>query len=520
LQARAGIFGAGSGGVGQNARALADALGVASEVGAELQKQNIQQDIIEAQTDIQKGVTLGDDPSAAREATFMKVKAEADWAADQKRFDETLDSEDLDNLSAEELDLRISELVVDQIGGADENDIYANQYAAFAGEYRNQRIRDHQDRIALALNEQGQANLVAATEARYDDHVTTGEPFDYQTFHTDAVNLSPGGAEANDLMMTILATQAINSADPELIDNIPDEWVDGQRTFKHIPAFQERIRVARQRAENAREAINKELIAQRKAEAERLLAALTIKAIEGDDVSLELQALLEDGAIEAKDARPIQTFSQGQRGEIRTEAQRDLRLAQINTVIVGDPNALSAGDLLDEYRAGTFGPQDSPQARALHRQTVQDLQEARDRARRGGPNANPIAKANRAELKLITALRKDVLGNVLGETAETIALTAEIMRRYDTEVAAGADPAVLRESLTEEFRNRKQSLSTGPGTLSIRDKNDGYERVNRGEVTPQDLRNSLEAQGIGVEEVILDLENTNPELLRNILSAY
>jgi hypothetical protein len=497
---------------------LAETLGVAAEVGGELQKQNIQRDIVQAQTDIQQGVALGDDPSTAREATFMKVKAEADWAADQKRFDETLDSEDLDSLSAEELDLRISELVTDQIGGADESDTYANQYAAFAGEYRVQRIRDHQDRIALALNEQGQANLVAATEARYDDHAATGDPFDYQSFHTDAVNLSPGGAEANDLMMTILATQAITNADPSLIDNIPDEWADGQRTFKHIPSFQSKILNARAQAQAALDARNNAAAKAAKLEAEQneeaALNQAYLMAANGIDPTGFLSQQVENGIVGQDKARPLTGFGRGNRDDFRNEAANFQILAALQVQIASNPASVSPTDLFMAYQEGVYGPPESPEAQGKLRQQLTDLSEEKRNAER--LRSDPIYQARLEEIRKVTEPSKDILGNPIPEDQ---ALSAEIQREFRERVANGESPAEIQPQLIESYNERRKSLME---TLETRSPATAIDLLGAGRLTPADVRRTFETQGWDVTEFEWMAEGTpaQQQVWSEVLKAY
>lgn len=181
-----------------------------------------------------------------------QTRARATWQRDEAAVRESLKDLDLTSISAAELNEHLDEQF-GKYAGVDNPNILGVVVPGMR-ELRSKitaEVLEHQ-RVA-EYNENG-ANVYEIARGQYEEGT-----FDYNDINTIIAGEpgAPGlfeGADRNKVFFQIISDLAIRNADPELLQNIPDEWPNGVKSIKNIPEYADQLRRAENQARAAREA--------------------------------------------------------------------------------------------------------------------------------------------------------------------------------------------------------------------------------------------------------------------------
>ena len=345
----------------------------------------------EAAADFQTG-TLKDDGDWAYKQAATKLRAEADWFSNEPALNDALNELDLDNMTPDELASNIDNLFKSQYEGLDDPD-EAAVVIPLMDKYRKAKTDEYIGRQQDIVYTNQTADLEVLFKNRYERvknyndavRLEGGEevPFDYQGFHQQIKSLNYGGKVTNEVLYSIVANQAIENGDPELLDNIPDKWKDGTPTIKHIPAYNERLLNATVRSEarqvslvkarlKAEDDANKEVL---RTSGLTLVEKLTNPSL--DDT--ERHQLINDYSTlpGAKIESVISLYNSSR--SFRDDGEK--RAANYDAITVLTHGAyqgtVTPSDIFSAYAEGQLGQPGTPQALANFRQLNGDMKNAK-----------------------------------------------------------------------------------------------------------------------------------------------
>ena len=65
--------------------------------------------------------------------------------------------------------------------------------------------------------------------------------FTYDAFNAEVKGIFANGTQANSVMFSTLLQKSIELGRPDILENIPDRWANGQASFKNIPEYEQKI---------------------------------------------------------------------------------------------------------------------------------------------------------------------------------------------------------------------------------------------------------------------------------------
>jgi len=65
--------------------------------------------------------------------------------------------------------------------------------------------------------------------------------FTYDAFNAEVKGIFANGTQANSVMFSTLLQKSIELGRPDILENIPDRWTNGQASFKNIPEYEQKI---------------------------------------------------------------------------------------------------------------------------------------------------------------------------------------------------------------------------------------------------------------------------------------
>lgn len=332
---------------------LANALGLAAELGPEIKTRIDARDNREALHDFQQG-DVDEDRGGTYSRAQSRLRANADWITDEAEFSSELDALDWDNTSPDELDGAINELYQAKYGGLDDADqieLLAPKMAEFREAAQTHLVEYQQERIV----EQQNSDLRITAQADYDAAVANGSVMDVHALHGTTRELY-SGAQTNEVVYGIMRDIAIRNGDPDLFTTMPDRWEDGTPTFKSIPAWADRILDTEAKAEAQQRRIQAEVAREDAAAhtAAENAAKLDIMGsiLNGDPVEDKLEQFVAAG-YDADSVMPMYRAMTSVRDtqEDRAGDYHEVSLLEVS-IARGDG---SINDVVDAYNLGHFG---------------------------------------------------------------------------------------------------------------------------------------------------------------------
>jgi hypothetical protein len=501
-------------GAGQSAANLAQAFGLAGDLNRDRENRLTERGIRDA--------TMGTvDPDNRRrhyQAAVERTQTEAAWIQDVDFFDEQLRQIDLDELDPDASPQVINETI---------DKLYAEKYAGIDGisaevlvprmqRYRAEKVNELletqramaeqrlEGNLQIVVRGFGEAAREAALDAAPDKaphQVTASGQFDYLGLHERVRALKPGSA-TNETYFQLISDMAIENGDPELLDSIPDTWADGTPSLKSIPAYNQKIRAAKQQAANVRARLENEYQAALKdaadaeiAQAERNMAwaivhgdpraEAMIQNYAGNpnadpSVVLKMRSAfastrddIEQNAVEPTGLSAVRVAAYN--GELDTKQAMDLYL----------DGALGAGRQASEELGRLLSTidqqdrlQDSEQQRVLRIYT-DNLKNSYD------PGSGILRDPVKAQIQQEAML--EIRTRVIENGEEPSEVFSEVKEKFDARwnTAAGTSPRVVSESGIDLSPLIKLTVS------------DVRERLNRGEIDAATANAWVEAKERG-----------------------
>lgn len=426
------------------AAALSASLGLAGDVVQQEAVRRDREGFDQATQDFAQGIDP-QSPNAGYERAYSQLTARRQWVEAKRQIEEELRQTNTDDMSAEELGAFLDSKYAD-FTGMDENeaDVLVPRMLAF----REDTIQQwHERQKEIVLNDQA-ASLTVVVEDGYENYVrqkTLGvdAQFDYEGMHEQTRTFFPG-AETNEMYFKMISDIAIRSGDPDLIRNLPDRWADGTPTFKNIPAWNERVLNAETRAQavydGRQTAEAKALKAQREKQNEEGLNFAYDQVRDGIDPGPTLDALRAAGVISGKDADQVTKAFRSSRDDYRKQGADFPRVVRMQAEMQLDPSSVTVGDITIAWAEGAFGPPQSPEAQAAHRQMLQDREESIQTQRR--VLSDPVAASYVRQFEQITNPGKDVLGNVLSDENK---LQADLLGNLKRDLINAGSPSEKKD---------------------------------------------------------------------------
>ena len=323
----------------RNARALQDALGIGLELyGDKLEREN-EEGAKNAVFDAAQGVRKVDQ-NKGYEETMQRIEAESDLALMNKELSEKLTEAGWEDLPEDKVQGLIDGYFEDQVKGLNPDSVYGQRVAAGVLTANAELLNVYRVNTLEKVNEEKRTMLYNAATTQIETAENGVADFDYQQFMKDTGTMMPGpGGRAN--FVGILATIAEEMGAPELLENIPETFPNGEATGINDPKFRRDVlNPAIARAEKAQKD------AQREADAEYLEKTAGVRAATRSQHAN--RAAAGDGSVVAEVIAGMAERPDGL-PPLYTEAQGE---AMLNQVWRGQANAGVAVAHGSLFRAG------------------------------------------------------------------------------------------------------------------------------------------------------------------------
>ena len=507
----------------QIGNALGEALGIGGELAGELDIQRAQEDFQQGIEDFEAGI---DDPELAQRSEEYRrartqLKARADWAHDKKELEAALRKNGFEEMSEDEVNGYIDEFYRQKYEGYDDPDA-VEWLAPRMSQFRQEVLAGKAEITDNQLKEADGTRLqVAFRDALEENPEDPSEA--YELLATMSGKLFDG-KDRNDMYAKVLFDYAIDTGQPELLDNMPDYYPGSKvPTIKNNPNYQDQIRSATVQAQAVKDSRAKQRLLAEEAAAEEANAAalrqIYLGIGEGKD-PLELAGqYLEAGIIDDTDYRNVLSTNRTQRDDRRSEAVQHNLVAARRAQIAVDPTSVKPQTIIEDYAAGVFGPVGSEVATDGLDSMLEELERSRDRA--GRVKKNPAAAGFRRQLAASVQPKSTSLSG-LPDNPGAALLQEEMLRRYDERVAGGEDPAkVFWELQAEGVKRKKDSEAFSFTFLPEGD------QANPAHASDAYLTGGVTAEGLaryslenGLTPADYEgLKNRNPIMYRNFLLA-
>lgn len=325
----------------RNARALQDALGV----GVALYEDKLTRDNEEgaklAVFDAAAGVRKVDQ-NKGYEETMQRIEAESDIALMNKELTNVLTEAGWEDLPEKEVQALIDGYFEEQVKGLNPESVYGQRVAAGVLTSNAELLNVYRVNTLEKVNEEKRTMLYNAATTQIETAEDGVAGFDYNQFMKDTGTIMPGPG-GRDNFVGILATIAEEMGAPELLENIPETFPNGEPTGINDPKFRRdvlnpaiaRAEKAERDAENER---NAEYLEQTRGVRAATRSEHAFRAAQGDS---SLAAEIIAGTAERADGLP----------PLYTEAQAE---SMLNQLWRGQANAGVSQANATLFRAGEY----------------------------------------------------------------------------------------------------------------------------------------------------------------------
>lgn len=330
-------------------------------------------------------------------------------------------------------------------------------------------------RIVAGINEKATADATARVQQDVEQSASNIAGAQYASagtlnFQELNAKLLPlvGGQRTNDLLVQQAVDLAIRHGDPTLIDKLPAKWDSGAPGPASLPKYTDTIRNAREAATNQRahaeNVAREEASRQLKQDQETAAAGVVGEILGGQNVTTQVQQLVQNGALTSTAAREIISFQRTfgdtrDDGSVNVGASARIEAAiykhQFDNVedVIAATQSVGAGikgrqeatRLLGLYRAQRNDPQETPEVKGYR-----DLVEAQTKTKQSIFSLDFDGSQARADdVRKATALRlfnEMIAKGVKPEkaAADSIAAVPEVDVKANLPPTAAAATALLR----------------------------------------------------------------------------
>lgn len=419
---------------------LAGALQEGAQAATGVLKERNRKGEEQALLDYNNGVVNEDSRNAGYLAGAARLRGNADLVLEIPKIREQLLKEDLDSMTDDEVQARVAELITASFGGVDkEHPEYVATVAAGIQAFELQTIEDHRNNVIETAREEDASRLAITLKADYEG---TGEgygsrTFNYEYLHSEALR-QRDRPDVNPFMADFLTKEALDQADPSIIDNIPDAWPDGTPTLKSIPKYAEALRSARDAAQSKRDRMDAAKLKEEAADLTKIqdqtIAYLATKMEAGDNGEAEASAALRDGHITYQQWRNLNT-------------DRDALNDNFEKGVVNDNFAFEAeqrirnGEKFEDVVGGQAYMLGSGTARNSEYFRLQQLSVKMQDDRLRAPEVTRWGDVIKAHLTPVTSNDIFGLGGTSGQLQADRVKLATAQGKYVDEVLAGKEPA-------------------------------------------------------------------------------
>ena len=431
----------------RSARALTGALGIGFDLAGDVLEQRNEEGAKQAVFDAASGVRKVEQ-SKGYEETMQRIEAQSDLALMNKELSGVLTEAGWEDLSEKEVQGIIDGYYEEQLKGVNGKSVYGTLIsegalaanAELLNVFRvNTLERDQEDKRTMLYN-----SATSMIELDPEDGIAN---FDYGQFMKDTATMMPGPG-GRDNFVGILATIAQDMAAPELLENIPETFPNGEATGINDPKFRRDVlNPAIARAEQAKKD------AQAEADREYLEKTAAVRAATRSQHSN--RAAMGDGSVLAEIVAGTAERADGL-PPLYTESQAE---AMMNQVWRGQANAGIATANASLYRAGELfgGTQKEYDAAA---QAFASEESARIAEEEGleGPKLRAAVDASVLERSLAHERLPSFITNRMKATTnnpERLAEAADIYRMVEEN-----KPGLADRSLSDTEAARLRSYET------------------------------------------------------------
>lgn len=369
----------------REARALSELFGAGTELYQDIQVKRNEEGGAQAAFESAAGKTRdAENTNKGYMEMWDQIEAKNDLHRFTKELPELLRGADWENLTEEEAQGVIDGYFEDQLKGINANSVYGKMVAEGIFKQNAELIETHKNFQLERIKQEQRTLILEEAGVSYENDGV----LDYETL-MNRTGLAFDGDEKMENWINILEALAVQYEDETIIDNMPDRFpLSGDPSGKSDPRFTARLNTARNKARAAREATERKEAAAakaaREARREEAMVDLSELAIEGQDPIATALEMAQLGIIDAADITTIGTAYRTIRSDRAKHGFDPERIAQYQTTIALNPNdpMLKPDNLLMAFADGVFGPPESPEARTLYRQTLQDREQAQERKQR------------------------------------------------------------------------------------------------------------------------------------------
>lgn len=325
----------------RNARALQDALGVGVALYEDKLTRENEEGAKQAVFDAASGVRQVAQ-SKGYEETMQRIEAESDIALMNKELSDVLTEAGWEDLPEKEVQGIIDGYFEEQVKGLNPDSVYGQRVALGVLTSNAELLNVYRVNTLEKVNEEKRTMLYNAATTQIETAEDGVAGFDYNQFMKDTGTIMPGpGGRAN--FVGILANIAEEMGAPELLENIPETFPNGEATGVNDPKFRRdvlnpaiaRAQKAKRDAENERDA---EYLEQTSGARAATRSEHAFRAAQGDS---SLAADIISGTAERADGLP----------PLYTEAQAE---SMFNQLWRGQANAGVAHANSTLFRAGEY----------------------------------------------------------------------------------------------------------------------------------------------------------------------
>jgi hypothetical protein len=326
----------------RSARALTDALGIGLEFyGEHLERKNeegAKQAVFDAATGVRQVAQ-----NKGYEETMQRIEAQSDLALMNKELSGVLTEAGWEDLPEDEVQGIIDEYYKGQLQGVNGESVYGSLIAEGALAANAELLNVYRVNTLEKVNEEKRTMLYNSATSMIELDPEDGiANFDYGQFMKDTATMMPGPG-GRDNFVGILATIAEDMAAPELLENIPETFPNGEATGINDPKFRRDVlNPAIARAEKAQR--------DNQAEADREYLEKTAGARAATRSQHANRAALGDGSVIAEVLAGSAERADGL-PPLYTEAQAE---SMLNQVWRGQANAGIATANASLFRAGEY----------------------------------------------------------------------------------------------------------------------------------------------------------------------
>lgn len=504
----------------REARAIERAFGVGTEFADNQIERNNEAGVGRAAADIAGGRGRDeDDKNAAYIRAWDEIDAERDLNLAKKELPELLRGFDWENKSEAEVQDFLNNHFESNYGGAEGS--YANAIAPGLLELETTIVADHRDMQIARVQQEQRSTVYANLQSRFEETGTVDYEYAAKMTATFA-----DGADKKTNFLEMMFDMAVDQADESIIDNMPERFPSGDPTGINDPRLAATFNAARSKAVAAREAGEREaaaaLKAQREAvrdDANRQLVSLLLN---DQDPTAYVLEFLDGDMIEGSDATAAISAWRSSRDDNAKQGFNPGRVAQINTQLALAPGhaSVSPQSLQADWASGVFGPPQSPEARNLLRQSLQDRDDAMQRAQRIAQDPRKKVWAGRFNESF--PIPKDQFG--IPVPGPMLELRAAYSAEFELALLGAGDDAQYRQlfsDFSEQYKKQETLVNAQVNSTSPRA---AINNLARGNFSADEFAAFARTQG-WTAPVLISMKNENelgdvdPETYRAALEA-